>query len=104
MMVLPINEAVLSWRHHSAVLWWLGLLYRRPKQLQQALLEFSWTRVVSVGLALYIYVLLYMATAILIAHLIIFTLGLVYIGTNYNIHSSIDIIYNFIFFGVSTVF
>lgn len=29
--------ADVGWRDHRAALWWLGLLYRRPLQFQEAL-------------------------------------------------------------------
>jgi hypothetical protein len=37
MTPLPLEQIGLRGRHHRSALWWLGILYRRPQQIQEAL-------------------------------------------------------------------
>jgi hypothetical protein len=45
----PLDKIVLTWRDHKSALWWLGLLYRRPVQFQNALKGWSRWQAVRAG-------------------------------------------------------
>ena len=38
-MIVPLNKIGFSWEGHKSALWWLGLLYRRPKEFRESLEE-----------------------------------------------------------------
>ena len=36
-MIVPLNKIGFSWEGYKSALWWLGLLYRRPKEFRESL-------------------------------------------------------------------
>jgi len=40
-MIVPLNKIGFSWEGHKSALWWLGLLYRRPKEFRESIEAFS---------------------------------------------------------------
>jgi hypothetical protein len=74
MTPIPLDQIGLRWRDHKSALWWLGMVYRRPVQVQQSLKSTSrWTNV-KVGLILYAHNSPYMLVLLLALHSFIFRL------------------------------
>jgi hypothetical protein len=54
MTPLPLDQIGFGWRSHCSALWWLGLLYRRPRQVREALQRMPRWPAARAGLALYL--------------------------------------------------
>ena len=61
MSVLPLAEIGLGWRSHAAALHWLGLLYRRPAQVQALWRDMPRNRAIRSGLLLLLHAYVYVA-------------------------------------------
>lgn len=59
MTPIPLEKIGFRVKDHKSVLWWLGLLYRRPAQLEEALRNLSRGKTIRVGGTLYIHFLPY---------------------------------------------
>ena len=66
---MPVDEIRLfDWKSHKAALWWLGVLYRRPAFLEQALKSLSRGRAVRTGVLLYLQSFPYVVTMVFALH------------------------------------
>jgi hypothetical protein len=55
MTVLPLDQIRFGWQSHLSALWWLFLLYRRPKQFENALSRLPRFRRLLVAIAGYVH-------------------------------------------------
>jgi len=74
MTPIPLAELRLDLRSHLSALWWLGLLYRRPKRFQQAAEKPGRWAGVEAGVRLYAHFLPYMFLAAALGRLLLFGL------------------------------
>ena len=65
----------LRWRDHRAALWWLGLLYRRPKVFQEALEKLPRRRVLAIAGRFLLHSLPYVVLFALALHALLFLIG-----------------------------
>jgi hypothetical protein len=57
---VPRDHIGFGWRNHKSALWWLGLLYRRPQNVSEALDKFSRFEVIKAGYSIYFHALPYL--------------------------------------------
>ncbi|MDS4042106.1 MAG: AAA family ATPase [Candidatus Competibacter sp.] len=77
MTPLPLEQIGLRERHHRSALWWLGILYRRPQQLREALEALSKLHALRAGGVLYLHALPYIVILSITGRLVLFgALGL----------------------------
>jgi hypothetical protein len=72
MTPIPLEQIGLRWRDHKSALWWLGLLYRRPSQFENALKDSPRWQAVKSGVALYLHALIYLVSTCIVVRLIVF--------------------------------
>jgi hypothetical protein len=75
----PLDRIGLRPRDHKAALWWLGLLYRRPRQFKEALSVSGATRfqAILIGFVLYLHFLPYLLLLVVVGRGLLFgVLGL----------------------------
>ncbi len=72
MTALPLEQIGPTWRHHCSALWWLALLYRRPREFHRDLLPLPQWSVVRVGLVLFLHALPYILLIDVLGRLILF--------------------------------
>ena len=76
MTSVPLEQLRLfSWRSHQLALWWLGLLYRRPWQVQEALEALPRKPALLAGSLLYLHCLPYAWLISLTARLALYGLS-----------------------------
>ncbi|MDS4029291.1 MAG: hypothetical protein RKO66_04365, partial [Candidatus Contendobacter sp.] len=73
MTPLPLEEIGLRGRHHRSALWWLGLLYRRPKQLNDRLKELNKSQAAHASAVLYLHALPYIVLLSIIGRWLLFS-------------------------------
>lgn len=66
MTPISLEQIGLRWRDHKSALWWLGLLYRRPRQFENALKDSPRWQAVKIGVALYLHALIYLVLTCII--------------------------------------
>jgi hypothetical protein len=67
----PFDKIGLRWRDHKTALWWLGLLYRRPAQFENALQDLPRIRVLKAGILLYLHALPYVVLFCILGRFVI---------------------------------
>jgi hypothetical protein len=72
MTPIPLDQLGFGWRSHKSAMWWLGLLYRRPKDVHSQLDQMPKLAAAKTGFALYWHNLPYLVFAGVIARFIIF--------------------------------
>lgn len=70
MMFTPLDKIGLHWRDHKSALWWLGLLYRRPFQFNEATKGLPFLS----ALQFYLHISPYILLVCIVTRLIIFDL------------------------------
>lgn len=70
----PLDKIGLRWRDHKSALWWLGLLYRRPKLFDQKLEALSWRGALQAAARLYFHFIPYFLLLCIMVRLVIFGL------------------------------
>ena len=68
----PLDKIGWRWRDHKSALWWLGLLYRRPEQFNNALKSLSPWQAGKSGSTLYLHTLIYLILICIVGRLIVF--------------------------------
>ncbi len=53
MTPIPLDQLGFGWRSHKSAMWWLGLLYRRPKQVHEKLDQMPKDEAEKIGASLY---------------------------------------------------
>lgn len=72
MTPLALDQIGLRWHHHLSALWWLGLLYRRPKQFGRSLESLNKSQAVRAGMMLYLHALPYIVLLSILGRWLIF--------------------------------
>lgn len=68
----PLDKIGLRWRDHKSALWWLGLLYRKPKKFANFLDQLCHRSALRVGFFLLLHMLIYVVTIIVVGRLFLF--------------------------------
>lgn len=53
MTPIPLDQLGFGWRSHKSAMWWLGLLYRRPKDVRNQLDQMPKLAAAKTGFTLY---------------------------------------------------
>ncbi len=77
MTVLPLDQLGFGWRSHGSALWWLFLLYRRPKEFQDSLSKLTGRQQLFVGFMVYLHSLPWVVAACAVGRVMLFGSGLV---------------------------
>jgi hypothetical protein len=72
MTLIPLDQLGFGWRSHKSAMWWLGLLYRRPKQIYEKLEQMPRLAAVRAGFSIYWHTLPYLILLCIIVRFIIF--------------------------------
>src|SRR3989304_2912722 len=88
-MIVPLNKIGFSWEGYKSALWWLGLLYRRPKEFRESLEGLSLRESIFVFFKILLPFLTYIILFIILVRALIY--GTVYHETQKAVPSIIDI-------------
>lgn len=72
MTPVPLDQ--LRWRDHTSALWWLGLLYRRPRQFEETTEAYSRWRKITVAVQLYLHFFPYLVVLCVLSRVVLFGL------------------------------
>ena len=72
MTPIPLGELRLWPSHHRSALWWLGLLYRRPRAVEQALREATRRGALASAAILFAHALPWMLLAVVLGRFLLF--------------------------------
>ena len=71
-MSTPLNKIGFSWEGHKSALWWLGLLYRRPKEFRESLEVLSLRESIFVFFKILLTFLTYIILFVILARALIY--------------------------------
>jgi hypothetical protein len=71
MTPLPLDQIRFGWRSHLAALWWLGLLYRKPKSFDISLGNLGSWRGAICGIHLYLHAMPWLFAISILGRLIV---------------------------------
>src|SRR3989339_1284995 len=88
-MIVPLNKIGFSWEGYKSALWWLGLLYRRPKEFRESLEGLSLRESIFVFFKILLPFLTYIILFVILVRALIY--GTVYHETQKALPSIINI-------------
>ncbi len=90
-MIVPLNKFGFSREGHKSTLWWLGLLYRRPKEFRESLEGLSLRESIVVSFKILLHFLPYLILFVILGRVLIY--GVIGLEAKITLTSPTDILF-----------